>query len=138
MKMLTILTIGLLASLQAFACSCRGWETVEDLKQYDAIWLAIPEEASTVVSTNNTRILSTKFNVIKSFKGQGSKLRHLRSIQDDGANCGISFVANQGLVLIGSSKGADGKLTTNVCSVGYVDGQDPRIMNIIRDLNKKY
>ena len=132
-----ILTLLTLSTSTAFACSCQNWGTAaEMLKRHSDAFIAIPESDSVVIGDSDEpgegKLLKTKFSIVRDYKRR-NKTVEVRSFENTGGNCGITFKKDDGVWIVFADK-YSGKLNVNGCSVG--SALDAGVYPLIRDLNK--
>ena len=136
-KLFTLLTFSsLFLGQQALACSCQQWSSAAEMvTQYDAVFLAIPEDDSIIVSQNGSETtISTKFSVVRSYKDASVKEVSIFSWKDTGGNCGVGMKKDDGLYVIFAYKNEDGKFEMNSCTVSSVSADYG--LDFLKELNK--
>lgn len=120
-----LILVFILVSGQTFACSCEemSGSAKEFLKDADSVFLGVPTQDSVIISVGGeyqSPDVMTNFKVVRNFKAAAAKNITVYSEKGDGANCGVDFKANEGLILIFSYL-HEGKLYTNDCSVAGIN-----------------
>lgn len=135
MKNFAVIFISFLATASALACSCiEEYPTAKELlKNSHSVFIGIPARNSEIVSEETQK---TQFTVIRNFKNARSSTQTIFSTRDNGANCGINFEKDKGILLVTTDL-SNGKPFTSSCSVYGFSHEDTELNQLIRQLAKK-
>lgn len=138
MKILIILSF-LLGSSLSLACTCALLSAESMLRDADIVFLGIAKDDSHAIERASTddwlgaTAMTTSFNIIADYKNTGFGEANVISPVNYGANCGIEFKKQDGVVLVTASQNPDTKeMVTSSCSVAWLDS--PETYSLIMEL----
>ena len=132
MRNLMIASLLMLNAGIASACSCALLSASDILRDSDTVILGSANYDSRPITRSvdeddwlGATAMLTEFRVIRDYKGGAQSDVSFLSPVDLGANCGIDFKANDGVILvIGNKNPITGELVTSSCGVRWVNNTE--------------
>lgn len=138
MKILLTMCL-LVSSTVSIACSCALQTAESMLRDADLVFLGIAKSDSQAFQRSidddwlGGTAMSTPFEVIADYKNTGFGEVNVISPVDYGANCGIEFKKQDGVVLVTASKNpVTNEMVTSSCSVTWLN--TPATYNLLMEL----
>lgn len=138
MKLLITLSL-LFTSTLSLACSCALMSAQDLLKNSDVVFLATAKEDSQAFQRTinddwlGGTAMTTTFNIIADYKNTGFGEVSIISPVDYGANCGIEFKKNDGVILVSANENPSTKeMVTSSCAVAWLN--TPETYNLLLEL----